>query len=53
MTEDERCPYLKTIRAGDEAYHWCTLSDHPCMVEYNDEVCEEWGGEKREMADVP
>lgn len=42
------CQYLKKIRAGDEGYYWCNLSDHPCMVEYNDEECDE-----RERTETP
>ena len=36
------CPNLKKRPAGDEVYYWCDLSDHPCMVEYNGEECEEY-----------
>lgn len=46
MNEDKlRCPELKVVRAGDETYAWCNLSDHPCMVEYDKAECEiydEW-----------
>ena len=37
-----RCPYLKKRQAGNEAYYWCDLSDHPCEREYNDADCEEY-----------
>ena len=36
------CPELRKVRAGDEAYYWCNLSDHPCMREYDDVECEEY-----------
>lgn len=42
MENGIQCPYLKARQAGDEIYYWCDLADHPCMVEYNNETCEEW-----------
>ncbi|KKN64725.1 hypothetical protein LCGC14_0488570 [marine sediment metagenome] len=38
----ERCPELRVVRAGDEAYYWCNLSDHACEVEYNNSECEDY-----------
>ncbi len=36
----EKCYYLKATMVGDEICYWCKLSDHPCVVEYNEGKCE-------------
>ena len=41
LAEKQNCQYLKARWAGDEVYYWCDLTDHPCVVEYNNEDCEE------------
>ena len=52
MITEERCPELKAVRAGDETYYWCNLSDHLCVVEYGDENdCEDWNDIKKEWED--
>jgi len=43
------CPELKKIQAGDEAYYWCNLSDHPCMREYDNVECEVYNDFMEEM----
>ena len=48
----EECHYLKKIRAGDEGYYWCDLSDHPCTVEYDDGDCEEHRDFVTELKDL-
>ena len=45
----EECYYLKKRPAGDEVYYWCDLDDHPCGVEYNDEECEEYNDQIKEL----
>ena len=46
MTEE--CPYLKRLRADDEVLYWCEF-DHPCIVEYNGEQCEEYNDFLKEI----
>ncbi len=38
----EPCPNLRKIPAGDEVYYFCNLNDHPCLVEYGTDKCEEY-----------
>ena len=51
VVKRNECPYLKARPVGDEIYYWCDLADHPCMVEYNNETCEEWEEIKKEWED--
>ena len=45
----EECYYLKKRCAGDEVYYWCDLSGAACGVEYNDEECEEYNDQIKEI----
>ena len=36
------CPSLRKKAAGDETYYFCDINDHPCLVEYHDDECEEY-----------
>ena len=47
---EPECPNLMKRPAGDEVYYWCDLSDHPCMLEYDNKVdCEEYKDFKKEL----
>lgn len=39
--DEDRCPYLRGIRAGDEIYYMCDLVDKWCLREGGLE-CEEY-----------
>ena len=40
--EKPECPNLRVQVAGDEAYYWCLLNDHSCLIKYSEVECEEY-----------
>lgn len=41
---NERCPYIRTLRGGDETQDVCDLVDKWCLIEHSQYECEIWNG---------
>ena len=51
VTTDDKCPHIRTIRAGDESQDICDLVDKWCLIEHGLCECEIWNKIKEETND--